>query len=301
MEQAGQGRPTPITESSILAALPDTIAAHLGAPPYALKPLQENAYCLRSATRHLFVKVIAAGDRYGQNELAVNRRLGSSVDFPAPRLLFCETVDKTTIAGWEWASGTDLRHAGRSALPHAFAELGRFHSRRRSESPVASPTTHAPYPSVSAMLAAELASLTGGLPKVLAAPCARAFRLLEAGYVTTIHGDFHPGNIRVAGDQVQFVDWGYATTSLNLFDLGYVQRGREPDPEAWWQIGPAEAGAVLDAYFTECGLGDLDWQPLQWAVEVWSTLYAYHNASERQNEEGMAASLEALHILLAGK
>jgi len=149
------------------------------------------------------------------------------------------------------------------------------------------------------MLDAELAALTGGLEQAMTARCARAFRLLEAGYVTTIHGDFHPGNIRVGGDRIRFVDWGYATTSLNLFDLSYVQRGCEPDPEAWWQIGANEADAVLDAYFAECGMGDLDWQPLQWAVEVWSTLYAYHNASERQNEEGMANSLEALHRLLA--
>ena len=67
-------------EQIIEAVLPETIAGYLGAPPYALKSLQQNVYCLRSATERLFLKRISAKDRYGQ-------RVSLSLSFPpSPRL-----------------------------------------------------------------------------------------------------------------------------------------------------------------------------------------------------------------------
>jgi len=288
-------------EQVIKAALPVAVEKYLGAPPYKLELLQEKDYCLRSAAQRLFLKWIPAEDWHGHNEIRVNRKLQTTPFYPAPRLLFSVAVKQATLAGWEWAAGTDLRRRQREALPRAFAELGRFHAEHRNSEPVCSPTTYEQYASVRAMLRVELVALTAGLERTLVARCADAFGRLEGGYVTCIHGDLHPGNIRVTARRVQFVDWGYATNSLNLFDLGYVRRqaGQELDGTEWWHIMPCESGAVLGAYFAECDMGELDWAPLQLAVEVWSTLYAYRNALTRQNDVGVANSLDTLHVLLA--
>ena len=281
------------------SAKPGIIEGYLGAPSYGLEPLQENAYALYSATACLFLKWIAADDPYGQNEIRINRQLASMADFPGPRLLFSVPSGQATLAGWEWAAGSDLRQHGREALPQAFAELGRFHSRQRNAGPVYAPNAHHFYATVPAMLDAELATLTVGLERAVVARCTEAFQLLAAGYVTCIHGDLHPGNIRVAAARIQFVDWGYAANSLNLFDLGYVQRheGQGVDANAWWQIKPSEADAVLAAYFAASGMPPVDWQPLHWAVEVWSALYGYHNARVRQNVVGVTDSIARLHAL----
>jgi hypothetical protein len=288
-------------EQVIQAATPGTLNRHLGVPPYLLEPLQENVYCLRSAIQRLFLKWIAADDRYGQNEIHINRQFASTPGFPGPRLLFTVPMGQATLAAWAWAAGDDLRRHQREALPRAFAALGRFHAQQRNTEPVSSPTTHHSYPTVQAMLEDELATLTIGLERAVVAQCKEAFDRLAAGYVTCIHGDLHPGNIRVAADQLQLVDWGYALNSLNLFDLAYVQRhpGLALDATAWWQIGPSEADAVLAAYFATCGMDPVAWEPLHWAVEVWSTLYGYHNASTRQDVAGVTESVARLQVLLA--
>lgn len=297
-----------ITEPELAAVLPTSAKDYLGAPPYTLEPLQENAACLRSATRRLFLKQILPEDALGQNELRVNQALQGTACFPAPRLLFTAAGAQGTIAGWEWAPGSDLRERQARALPRAFAELGRFHAAHRAApcaaqgatEPVCSPTTREPYPSVPSMLRAELALLASGLEPAVIEGCAEAFRRLEAGYVTCIHGDFHPGNIRLTPAGLQFVDWAYATQSLNLFDLSYVHYcvSREPDAAEWWHITPRESPAVLEAYFANCGMDALDWRPLQWAVEVWTALYAYHNARMRADTAGSADSLGVLQGLL---
>ena len=287
-------------EQVIKAALPVTVETYLGAPPYTLEPLQDNVYCLQSAAQRLFLKWIPAEDWHGHNEIRVNRKLQATPFYPAPRLLFSVAINQATLAAWEWVAGTDLRRRLREALPRAFAELGRFHAEHRNSDPVCSPTSYAQYASVRAMLRAELAALTAGLERAVVAKCAEAFEWLQDGYVTCIHGDPHPGNIHVTARGVQFVDWGYATNSLNLFDLGYVRRhvGQELDGTEWWHIRPCESDAVLEAYFAGCGMGKLDWAPLQLAVEVWSTLYAYRNALTRQNDVQVIDSLDTLHMLL---
>jgi len=287
-------------EEVMNTAKPGAIEGYLGAPPYTLEALQENAYGLYSATARLFLKWIAADDPYGQNEIRINRQLASTVDFPGPHLLFSVPSGQAMLAGWEWAAGSDLRQHQREALPHAFAELGRFHARHRNAGSVYAPNTRHFYATLAAMLDAELAALTVGLERAVVAQCAEAFQRLSAGYVTYIHGDLHPGNIRAAAARIQFVDWGYAANSLNLFDLGYVQRhqGQGVDANAWWQIKPSEADAVLAAYFAASGMPQVDWKPLQWAVEVWSALYGYHNAWKRQNVVGVTDSIARLHASL---
>ena len=150
-------------EQVIKGTLPATVEKYLGAPPYTLELLQENAYCLRSATQLLFLKWILTGDWYGHNEIRVNQELQATSFFPAPRLLFSVPVAQATLVGWEWVGGTDLRQRQRGALPRAFAELGHFHAEHRNTEPVCSPTTHHQYVSVRAMLRVELALLASGL------------------------------------------------------------------------------------------------------------------------------------------
>ncbi len=289
-------------EEVMEAASPETIEYYLGAPPYALEQLQENVYCLRNAQGgRLFLKQIAPQDPIGQNELRINRQLASTEGWLAPCLLFTKPIKQTTLACWKWAMGVDLRREQRDALPRAFAELGRFHANRRNVEPVYSLTTRRCFTAVNAMLQDELTTLTTGLGEAVIAQCATALGRLKAGYVTCIHGDLHPGNIRVAGNKVQFVDWGYSVNSLNLFDLCYVHRFLflKQDTITWWQIGPAEADAVLEAYFSTCGMDGTNWRSLHWAVEVWSTLYSYHNARIRNDVAGVDESTQALHALLA--
>lgn len=289
-------------EEVIEAASPETIEYYLGMPPYALEQLQENVYCLRNAQdSKLFLKQIAPQDLIGQNELRINRQLASTESWPGPRLLFTTQLGQATLACWEWAIGVDLRRERRDVLPCAFAELGRFHASHRNVAPVYSLTTRRCFTTVSAMLQDELTTLTTGLGEAVIAQCAAAFDQLRAGYVTWIHGDLHPGNIRVAGNRIQFVDWGYSANSLNLFDLSYVHRllFREHETLDWWRIGPAEADAVLTAYFSTCGMDGTDWRSLHWAVEVWSTLYSYHNARMRKDVASVNESTQALHSLLA--
>jgi hypothetical protein len=126
-------------EQVIEAALPATVEEYLGAPPYTLVPLQENTYCLRSATQLLFLKQIPPEDWSGHNEIRINQELQATSFFPAPRLLFTVAIDQATLAGWEWAEGSDLRQRQQGALPRAFAELGRFHAAHRNTRPVCSP------------------------------------------------------------------------------------------------------------------------------------------------------------------
>jgi len=54
-----------LTEELLDGSLPTSAKDYLGAPPYALEPLQENAACLRNATRRLFLKQILPEDALG--------------------------------------------------------------------------------------------------------------------------------------------------------------------------------------------------------------------------------------------
>lgn len=281
--------------------LPESARNRLGAGPYAVELLQENAYRMRGEAGSLFVKLIALTDLRGQNEIRINREWSEAPGFPGPSFLFCVRAGVDSLCGWEWIDGADLREQGRDLLPRAFARLGQFHALNRNGHGVYGPSTGIKYASVAAMLEGERACLTARLESQVAARCASAFRRLEAGHVTRIHGDVHPGNVRTVDDRIYLVDWGYAANSLSLFDLAYVRRHRAhgAGADAWWHIGPGETDAVLAAYFAASDIGEANWQPLSWAVEVWSALDAHNNACERQDSTGLADSLADLHELLA--
>ena len=243
-------------ESSVLGALRAHRELGLSASA-SLVSLTERSFQLQDGDSRFLVKWIADSDTWGQNEIRANMALVQLADAPAPRMVSTVEVAGATIACWEWLAGTDLRVHSRELLPTAFAQLGRFHLARRHHGPLCSPTTGKAYGTIEALLAHELALLSASLDGAIRASCAPFFGLLgQAGYPTIVHGDMHPGNILSCADGLRFVDWAYSLSSLNLFDLSYIQSvPLAGDSEAaWWAIGPQEARAILPAYFQASGL-----------------------------------------------
>ncbi len=286
---------------------PDTImAAVLEAWPWSplsgplkLTHLQANAYELRHGSGALFVKVIPHGDPIGMNEIVVNQTLLTRDDLPVPRLILTTGVGDATLACWEWLEGGDLRTGSRHLLPEAFALLGRFHLARRHTGPVFSPTTHTAHGSIRELLDAERAVLCDGWNPDVKSACDPLFAMLEIGYPTLIHGDMHPGNLRLTERGLQFVDWGYARHSLNLFDLDYVRSVDLGDEgPSWWTIQPAEAPAVLSAYARTCGLPFAGVLQAHHAVMLWGELCGHYNAMRKGDRKGAAQARQKVNLLL---
>lgn len=254
-----------------------------------LDKLHERTYRLRGRDRSYFIKWISNSDEYGINEIMVNREILPTANIPTPRLLFESKGEEATLACWEWLEGVDLRHQHRNLLPKAFAMLAEFHAAQRHDKSVYSHATHQAFSTIKEMLEAEadlLCSFCGGSAR---SRCESILLPLEVGYSTLIHGDMHPGNIRFTQHGLEFVDWGYCTSSLNLFDLDYVRSvplGEQQVP--WWIITPSESESVLPAYFEACGLGDLDYTRVHQAVMLRSELGSYRNCIQRKDQPGAA-------------
>ena len=124
---------------------------------------------------------------------------------------------------------------------------------------------------------------------------------LDTGFLTLVHGDFHPGNIIRNNSGIYFLDWAYAHRGVNLLDLDYVESvdlEAEGETLPWWTVGPAEAGPVLSAYFETCGLNPLDIANVHRAVMLHAQLRSHTNASRRGNNAGAAVALRNIHQLL---
>lgn len=271
-------------------------------PSCTLEPLQEGVYHLYGGVLDLFVKWIADDDPYGVHELQVNQWLLGQTHITTPRLLFTSRQGAATVACWEWLDGSDLRTTHRQALSSAFSALGHFHRAQRYAGPLYSPSTQQTYHTIPALLAAELDFLggfySGKCKAVLMTKCQEMCSTLAAGYPTLVHGDMHPGNLRLTKRGLFFVDWGYARHTLNFFDLDYIQSTHLPGTEAspWWVITPEEANTILPAYFAACGLGHLPEQRVQLAVMAWNELRCYYNGS-RHGQADEEASLQKLEHL----
>lgn len=171
-------------------------------------------------------------------------------------------------------------------LPQAFEQLGLFHVSQQHTGPVQSPVTQRRYETVQSLLTIEMDYLGRHHPEPIQHAARKAGALLKVGYATVIHGDMHPGNLRLTKQGLKFVDWGYCIPSLNLFDLGYVETVVFDDPDEaspWWIITPEEARAVLPAYYAVSGLTGLDYDRVQLAVMFWSKLWAYENCMKFGN------------------
>jgi hypothetical protein len=269
-------------EDRIIQALKTGRSQFAMVEPDQLEPLQDGVYHLRT-TPPYFIKWIPEDDLLGNNEIWVNQAILSKASIPTPRLIFTIKVVGASIAVWEWLEGLDLRYQHRDWLPRAFTLLGHFHAEQRHVGRMESLITHHSFESVKDLLKAELGFLCTGLENHVCKKAAWAFSLLEAGYPTLVHGDAHPGNIRLTDAGLKFVDWGYCASSLNLFDLGYIQNISQPRPvsDEWWHITKDEAGLVLSAYYDACGIKNPDIDRIQWAVVFWSKLWGYHNCLKK--------------------
>jgi hypothetical protein len=92
-----------------------------------------------------------------------------------------------------------------------------------------------------------------------------------------------------------FVDWGFGRRSINLLDLDYVRSiPIQPAETDWWIIQPEEANAVLHAYFSCCGIRDVDVMSTHFAVMLWANLWALHQTLDV--EKGVLRSMSRQRI-----
>ncbi|GEM_PF-5809762 len=261
-----------------------------------LHKLGESAYRLCSHPSW-FLKWMAEDDARGANEIAVNRTLLQDGTIDVPQWIGVATLPDGKIACWEWLDGVDLRDR-RERLPEAFAQIGRFHRRHRHRGTVFSLIDHRAYPSVEALLEGEADLLCRQYNEAACGRIRAIFARLRIGYSTIIHGDFHPGNLRLADGRLKVVDWGFCASSLNLFELGYVE-AMEPCRQEWWRIRCEEAEAVLATYYRAAGLEGVDFRAVHRAVMLWAELWAYANGHERGLVEETEASRQRIERLLA--
>jgi thiamine kinase-like enzyme len=272
-------------ENEIVCALKAQSPKFATIDPQQLEPIQENTYYLKA--RHpYFLKWVSDDDGYGQNEIRVNQTLLKKSNAPAPKLVLTARLSTGSIACWEWLEGTDLRCQHRQKLQDAFYQIGKFHAENRHSQAVYSLVTKQPYDTARELLSNELNYLCRHHEVSILRKAKNVFALLETGYSTYIHGDFHPGNIRLIGEDIQIVDWGYCMSSLCLFELGYVETipfGEENEHE-WWRITPDEAQEILPAYYNAAGLVGNDSYEIHLAVMLWAKLWSYSNCVRNQNQ-----------------
>ena len=265
---------------------------------WSAKALGENTYLIQQNEQVFFAKWIACDDRRGQNELEINRTVLEETSLPAPKLLRVLPAGADRLAVWEWVEGDDLRSKHRERLPEAFRRLGEFHASRRVKGPVSSPITGETYETVEAFLQGETRALCMDLSPAQREACARILQRLSCGYPTLIHGDMHPGNLRLAPSGLMFLDWGYTRQSINLLDLDYVHSIPIRPPETdWWIIQPEEAEGVLAAYFSTCGLPDAETREIHFAIMVWAALWNLYN-SRQPTEDARTLAQRRLEYLL---
>jgi hypothetical protein len=264
-----------------------------------LEQVNERVYHLHNDRGSFFLKWIPNDDTNGINEIWINREILAKANIPAPQLIFVSETEKSTLACWEYLDGLDLRYYHRELLPKAFSKLGEFHAAQRHNKYVNSPTTQQAFATIDEMLAAEVEFLCSFYDNSAKAQCASIFSLLDAGYPTFIHGDMHPGNILSTPKELKFVDWGDCISSLNLFDLDYIQSiPLQSSETAWWIIVPSEAEKILPVYFEACGLGEFNYKKIHRAVMLWSELRSHYNSIKNNNKIGAEICRQNIELLI---
>ncbi len=264
-----------------------------------LKYVQERAYRLSRGENSYFIKWIPNDDEYGRNEVWVNQEVLAKANIPVPRLLFVSESEQAILACWEELEGFDLRHRNRELFPDAFSTIGGFHAAQRHTQTIFSPTTRHSFTSINEMLDDEADFLCSFISTIDLHQVRSIFSLLKVGYPTFIHGDLHPGNILYSKSELKFIDWGYGISSLNLFELVYIQSISLQESEIpWWVIVPLEADKILPAYFKSCGLGGLNYMEIHRAVMLWSELGSHYNSIKNNNPIGAVTCLKNIDLLL---
>lgn len=266
---------------------------------WAVEPIGEKIFRAQCNGRSFFVKWITADDRRGRNELEIKCTVLVDAPISTPRLLHVIPSGTDSLAVWEWVEGDDLRSAHRELLPEAFRRLGVFHASQRGNCPVSSPITGQIYETVQALIEGELRTLCADLSPARRDRCACILQRLSCGYPTLIHGDMHPGNLFATSSGPLFVDWGYSRCSINLLDLDYVRSIPIQPPETdWWIIQPEKAGEVLSAYFSTCGLPDVNVKETHHAVMVWAMLWSLYQLRQSKDSATRAICQQRLDFLL---
>lgn len=266
-------------ESKIIQALQKQKPRLANITEKLLKPIQERTYHLCTAPP-LFVKWISKDDVLGLNEVRVNQTLLQDQESITPRLIQIIELDDGVIGCWEWLAGSDLRNNYRNYLPQAFAQLGSFHKAHRHHQGVYSLITQQEYDTTRELLEAEHRLLCAYHEVEIVQKAKPFFSLLEIGFPTQVHGDLHPGNIKLHAGKLKFIDWSYSWRSLNLFDLSYVEtiRFAEAEENEWWIITPEEADQVLSAYYEAAGMLVENIHQVHRAVMLWTKLWTYYNS-----------------------
>lgn len=287
-------------ENEIIQALKNQVSEFADINEQQLEPIQEGAYQLHTDPSY-FIKWIPNGDQLGQNEIWVNQNILKKINIPTPRLICTIKTAKGSIACWEWLDGEDLRFQHRDWLPLAFTKLGKFHAKQHNNQPVYSLITHRSFNTISELLKIELEFLCSYHDNSVLQKARSIFSLLEFGYPTYIHGDLHPGNIRLIGNSLKFVDWSYCKNSLSLFDLSYIETINFDGAElnGWWNITPEESVSVLHSYYNACGLNRFDFKQTHYAVMLWAKLWSYFNCISNNNKNEAIVCRQHIDQLIA--
>jgi Ser/Thr protein kinase RdoA (MazF antagonist) len=269
---------------------------------FQLFRIQKNVYRLDNGRSSYLVKWVSENDKLGLNEIAVNKNFLGKSKVPAPKLIFILRTSDGYVAGWEWIEGIDLKKENRHLLIGAFEILGNFHRAQRCKVSLYSQYTLKNYKTIKEFLREEVfyhcSSIKNG--DKIKSRCISILSVLENGYSTFIHGDFHPGNIRVNNQGFFFLDWAYAHNGLNLMDLDYIQSIplATKDEKEWWVINPAESETILPAYFKACGLESLNIKKTHHAVMLLTELSAHTNSQKYKNPVATNLARKNIELLL---
>lgn len=258
----------------IISALREQIYALSDVSEKELHPLGKNSYHLNTFPPY-FLKWVATDDKLGQNEIEINQTLLKNIGIAVPKFIGVASLSDGKIGCWEWLEGNDLRYQ-REKLPEAFALIGDFHKKYRHHGEVYSLISHRAYKSIEALLEDDADFLCRQYDILVCSKIKDNFSQLRVGYSTYIHGDFHPGNIFLARNELKVIDWGFCVNSLNLFDLSYVET-QPPCRKEWWRIRCDEAEDVLSEYYKAAGLEQIDFRSVHRPIMLWVELWAYYN------------------------
>lgn len=287
-------------ESDIIEVLKNKHFDFFSYNDFKLCQIQENTFQLYNGNDYYFIKWFPIFNRHCYKEIQINIELLDKISLPSPKFHFVSKTKKGYFACWEWLEGFDLRIKNRHLLRDAFTMVGKFHLLYRYNGLISSPVTQNSYNSIKDMLNAEFEYLCSFFNLSTQKKCRLILSSLEVGYPTIIHGDLHPGNILFTHKGLQFIDWGCSIKSVNLFDLKFIQSiiFNHRNLNKWWIINPSESESVLNAYFDNCGISNIDYKQIHHAVMLWNELILHHLSTTKNNKTFILKCRRNIEFLL---